>query len=167
MTRTLRATQYLAFVGLGLSQGIVGPLLPSIQAEVPMSDWRAGLFGSGQFIGILVTGLAGGYLADRFGKKGFVLAASALLAAGLVGYGAAGAFWPLLLAAIVAGLGGGGYEVGVNALQADLATSSDSGHGMSLLHSFYGAGALLGPFAVSLALGRGLGWRPAMWLAAA
>jgi fucose permease len=166
MTRSLRLTQYVAFVGLGLSQGIVGPLLPSIQAEVAMSDWRAGLFGSGQFIGILVTGLAGGYLADRFGKKAFVLVASALLSVGLWGYTVAGSFWPLLGAAIVTGLGGGGYEVGVNALQADHADAEGSGHGMSLLHAFYGIGAVGGPFAVQVALHQGLGWRPALWVSA-
>jgi fucose permease len=157
----------VAFVGLGLSQGIVGPLLPSIQAEVAMSDWRAGLFGSGQFLGILATGLVGGHLADRFGKKAFVLVASALLALGLAGYTVAGAFWALLCAAILTGLGGGGYEVGVNALQADHADSADSGHGMSLLHAFYGIGAVVGPFAVQAALDRNLGWRPALWLGAA
>ncbi len=167
MTRALRSTQYLAFVGLGLSQGIIGPLLPSIQAEVAMSDWRAGLFGAGQFIGILATGLVGGWLADRFGKKAFVLVASALLAAGLWGYTLAGAFWPLLAAAVVTGLGGGGYEVGVNALQADHADAEGSGHGMSLLHAFYGIGAVVGPFAVQAALQRGWGWRPALWGAAA
>lgn len=166
MTRSLRAASFLAFLGLGLSQVIVGPLLPSIQAEVPMSDWRAGLFGSSQFIGVLVAGLAGGYLADRFGKKSFVLAASALLSLGLAGYTAAGSYWPLLAAAVVAGLGSGGYEVGVNALQADHADPADSGHGMSVLHAFYGVGAVVGPFAVEAALRRGAGWRPAMWAAA-
>jgi fucose permease len=166
MTRSLRTTQYLAFVGLGLAQNVIGALLPRIQAEVPMSDLRAGLFGSGQFIGVLVVGLVGGALADRFGKKAFVLTASVILVAGLLGYTVAGAFLPLLAAAILAGLGGGGYEVGVNALQADHAEAADSGHGMNLLHAFYGMGAVAGPVAASFALEQGLGWKPVLVLAA-
>jgi len=166
MTRSLRSTQYLAFITLGYAQCVVGPILPSIQREIPMSDWRAGLLGAGQFIGLLIVGLLGGPLADRFGKKRFVMASSALLAAGLVGYTLAPSFWPLLFTAIVTGLGGGGYEVGVNALQADHAGDTDSGHGMSLLHAFYGIGAVVAPFVVQLALGQGLGWRPALLAAA-
>ncbi len=166
MTRSLRSTQYLAFVALGYAQCVVGPILPSIQREIPMSDWRAGLLGAGQFIGLLIVGLLGGPLADRFGKKRFVIAASVLLAAGLVGYTLAPSFWPLLLTAVVTGLGGGGYEVGVNALQADHAGETDSGHGMSLLHAFYGIGAVIAPFVVQVALGQGLGWRPALVTAA-
>jgi fucose permease len=166
MNRTLRSTQYLAFVALGYAQCVVGPILPHIQREIPMSDWRAGLLGAGQFLGLLVVGLLGGPLADRFGKKRFVMAASALLAVGLVGYTLAPSFWPLLLTAVVAGLGGGGYEVGVNALQADHADAGDSGHGMSLLHAFYGIGAVVAPFVVQLALAQGLGWRWALVVAA-
>ena len=166
MTRSLRSTQYLAFVTLGYAQCVIGPILPSIQREIPMSDWRAGLLGAGQFIGLLIVGLLGGPLADRFGKKRFVIAASMLLAAGLVGYTLAPSFWPLLLTAVVTGLGGGGYEVGVNALQADHAGETDSGHGMSLLHAFYGIGAVIAPFVVQVALGQGLGWRPALIAAA-
>jgi fucose permease len=165
MTRTLRSTQYLAFVGLGFAQGIVGPLLPQIQAEVPMSDWQAGLVGSGQFVGVLLVGLAGGQLADRFGKKAFVVAASVLMIVGLLGYVVAGAFSTLFLASMLAGLGSGGYEVGVNALQADH-TEGDSGHSMNFLHFFYGLGAVGGPVAGTLAIEAGKGWRPAMVIAA-
>jgi fucose permease len=165
--RALRSTQYLAFVGLGYAQCVVGPVLPYLQREIPMSDWHAGLFGAGQFMGLLVTGLAGGPLADRFGKKRFLVGASGLLFVGLLGYTLAHSFSLLLATAVVAGLGGGGYEVGVNALQADHAGEGNSGHGMSLLHAFYGIGAVGAPFLVQLALAQGLGWRAALVGAAA
>jgi fucose permease len=165
MTRTLRATQYLAFVGLGFTQCIMGPLLPAIRARVAMSDWQAGLVGSGQFIGVLVVGTLGGRLADRVGKKAFLVAASAVMVAGLGGYLVAGGFWQLFLSSMLTGLGGGGYEVGVNALQADHA-GEDSGHSMNLLHAFYGVGAVGGPFAATLSLEAGLGWWPVLVLAA-
>lgn len=166
MTRTLRSTQYLAFVALGFAQGIVGPLLPQIQAEVPMSDWQAGVVGSGQFVGGLLVGLVGGYLADRFGKKPFVVAASALIVAGLLGLTRAHGFVPLFVASVLTGLGGGGYEVGVNALQADH-TGQDSGHSMNFLHFFYGVGAVVGPLIATVSLRAGQGWRPALVAAAA
>jgi fucose permease len=165
MNRNLRLTQYLAFVGLGFTQCIMGPLLPAIRVRVAMSDWQAGLVGSGQFIGVLAVGLLGGRLADRFGKKAFVVTASLVMIAGLAGYFVAAGFTSLFLSSVLAGLGGGGYEVGVNALQADHA-AEDSGHAMNFLHAFYGVGAVGGPFAATLSLGAGLGWRPVLFLAA-
>jgi fucose permease len=158
MTAALRWTQYLAFVSLGLTMSIFGPLLTTVQAEISLSDFQSGLVLSGQFLGMLVSVPAGGYLADRFGKKPFLLASSLVTVAGLLGFVGAHSFGALLATSVVTGVGGGGYEVGVNALQADHAEER-SGSGMNILHFFYGAGAVSGPILATLVVKGGLDWR--------
>src|SRR5437867_4703825 len=144
MKLSLLLTQYLGFVTLGMAMSVVGPLVPATRGEIPMSYLQAGTVLSGQFLGMLVTVPFGGYLADRFGKKAFLLGSGLVFAAGLFGCAASRSFPALLSSCVLAGIGGGGYEVGINALQADHA-GVDSGKAMNLLHFFYGVGAIAGP----------------------
>ena len=43
MNRALRTSQFLAFVGLGITMSLLGPLLPAIRAQIPMSYLETGL----------------------------------------------------------------------------------------------------------------------------
>jgi fucose permease len=69
-------------------------------------------------------------------------------------------------AAVVTGVGNGGFEVGVNVVEVDHA-GEDSGRAMNLLHFFFGLGAIAGPVLAAATLGAGLGWRAAFLAAAA
>jgi fucose permease len=153
----LRLTQWLAFLSLGLSLNLIGPLMPAIRAELPMSYWESGLVLSGQFLGMLFTVPFGGHLADRLSKRRFLVASSALVGLGLAGYGLCHSFSALLAVSVLAGIGNGGYEVGVNALEVDHA--GGSGASMNLLHFFYGVGAIAGPLAAAFVVRSGLDWR--------
>jgi MFS family permease len=131
-----------------------------------MSFLEAGMVASGQFLGMTATVPLGGYLADRFGKKPFLIASSMLFVVGLAGYAMADSFAALLLTCVVTGIGSGGYEVGVNALQADQA-EIESGRAMNLLHFFYGVGAVAGPFLATWVVWSGSSWRLAIAASAA
>ena len=166
MNRALRTSQFLAFVGLGVTMSLLGPLLPAIRAQIPMSYLESGLVLSGQFIGMLVSVPPGGHLTDRIGRKPFLLASAVLTVAGLVGTALAPGFFTLLAAAVVTGVGSGGFEVGVNAVEVDHAGES-SGKAMTRLHFFFGVGAVAGPVLAAVALGAGLDWRVPFLVAAA
>jgi fucose permease len=166
MSRALRLTQYLSFLGLGVTMTLLGPLLPAIRAEIAMSWLEAGLVLSGQFLGMLVSVPPGGHLADRIGRKPFLLASAVLTVAGLVATALAPGFGALLAAAVVTGVGSGGFEVGVNAVEVDHA-GEDAGRAMNLLHFFFGVGAVAGPALAAATLGAGLDWRLACLVAAA
>lgn len=159
MTTALRSTQWLAFLSLGISLNLIGPLMPAIRAEIPMSYWQSGLVLSGQFLGMLFTIPFGGHLADRLSKRRFLVASSALMVAGMVGYGLCRSFPALLATSVLTGVGSGGYEVGVNALEVDHA--GGTGASMNLLHFFYGVGAIAGPLLAALVVQVGLDWRVA------
>lgn len=164
MNRALRLSQYLAFFGLGVTMNLLGPLLPAIRGELTMSYLEAGLLLSGQFIGMLASVPPGGHLADRIGRKPFLLASAALTVAGLAATALAPGFGTLLAAAVVTGVGSGGFEVGVNAVEVDHA-GDGAGKAMNRLHFFYGVGAVAGPVLAAAVLGAGLDWRVAFAVA--
>jgi MFS family permease len=166
MNRALRLSQYLAFAALGVTMSLLGPLLPAIRAEIPMSYLEAGLVLSGQFLGMLLSVPPGGHLADRIGRRPFLLASAVLTVAGLTATALAPGLGTLLAAAVVTGVGSGGFEVGVNAVEVDH-VGEGAGRAMNLLHFFFGVGAIAGPVLAAGTLGLGLGWRVAFLAAAA
>ncbi|MGC3999446.1 MAG: MFS transporter [Anaeromyxobacter sp.] len=166
MTRSLRATQYACMAALGMAMTVVPPLVPAIRDQIHLSYLQAGMVFSGQFLGMILTVPFGGHLADRFGKKPFLVVSGLLIIAGLAGFAAASGFASLLLTSVIAGAGTGGYEVGSNALEADH-TAGGHGTSMNLLHLFYGVGAMAGPALSTLVVQRGWDWRVAPALTAA
>ena len=157
-TRAVIWIQYLGFLTLGVALSITGPLLPAIRGEISMSYLQAGMIASGQFLGMIFTVPLGGHVADRFGKKPFLLGSGLLFVLGLLGYAISGSFPALLASCALTGIGSGGYEVGINALQADH-VEAESGRAMNLLHFFFGIGAVAGPFLATFALQTRFGWR--------
>jgi fucose permease len=165
MNRTLLYTQYLGFISLGFTLSIISPLIVSIRADISMNYMQSGMVLTGQFLGALVTVSLGGYLADRFGKKPFLVAGSVLIAAGLLASAAASSFPILMIACLIVGVGAGSYEVGINALMADH-TESESGKAMNFLHFFFGIGAISAPLFATLVLAHNVSWRVAFIFAA-
>ncbi|GAA2966359.1 MFS transporter [Streptomyces enissocaesilis] len=134
----------VGFVLIGALQALYGPAIPAFREEFGLSPSAAGLGLSAHFIG----GVAGVLLFDRFfGKVGNrqILGASYLLmAVGAAGFALA-PNWPLALAmALLAGLGFGGIDYGLNQLFA-----TGFGHRstamLNVLNAHFGIGAILGP----------------------
>lgn len=146
---------FLAFVSLGLPDGLLGPSWPSI---------RGGFGLPLDALGPLVAVTTAGYLLSSFLSGailralplGAVLALSTAAAAtALMGIALAPA-WPLVLAAgFLAGLGGGAIDAGLNAYGA----THFSARTLNWLHAFFGLGATIGPLVVTAVLSAGLVWR--------
>ena len=154
--RTLLPTlAFLAFISLGLPDGLLGVSWPSI---------RAGFGLPLDALGVVVAAATAGYLASSFlggailraVPIGTVLAVSTLAASlALLGF-ALTPFWPLLVAfAVLAGLGGGAVDAGLNAYGA----THFSARTLNWLHAFFGVGTTVGPLIVTAVLDAGLGWR--------
>ena len=155
-TRTsLALLAFLAFISLGLPDGLLGVAWPSIRREfgVPLDA-----------LGLLLTFATAGYLTSSFlsGRIlrvlpiGSVLALSTAAAAtALLGF-AFSPFWPLIIACgFLAGLGGGAVDAGLNAYGATNFTPRI----LNWLHAFFGLGTTLGPLVVTAVLEAGLAWR--------
>lgn len=139
----------VGFVLIGALQAFYGPAIPALREEFGLSPSAAGLGLSAHFVG----GVAGVLLFDRlYGRTGNrrILAASYLLmAVGSAGFAVA-PNWPLALtAALLAGLGFGGVDYGLNQLFA-VGFGHRSTAMLNILNAHFGIGAILGPALIGL-----------------
>ncbi|WP_443041090.1 MFS transporter [Streptomyces sp. B21-102] len=132
------------FVLIGALQALYGPSIPALRDDFGLSPSAAGLGLSAHFAG----GVAGVLLFDRrFGRTGnrrILAVAYLLMAAGAAGFALA-PDWPLaLLAALLAGIGFGGIDYGLNRLFAT-GFGRRSTAMLNILNAHFGVGAILGP----------------------
>ncbi|MEU6549320.1 MFS transporter [Streptomyces sp. NPDC046915] len=134
----------VGFVLIGALQALYGPAIPAFRREFGLSPSAAGLGLSAHFVG----GVSGVLLFDRlYGRIGNrrILAASHLLMALGAACFALAPNWPAALAAaLLAGLGFGGIDYGLNQLFA-VGFGHRSTAMLNVLNAHFGIGAILGP----------------------
>ncbi|MGW0843791.1 MFS transporter [Streptomyces sp. NPDC002787] len=151
----------VGFVLIGVLQALYGPAIPAFRDEFGLSPSAAGLGLSAHFVG----GVAGVLLFDRLygriGNRRILGASYLLMALGAAGFALA-PNWPVCLAAaLLAGLGFGGIDYGLNQLFA-----GGFGHRstamLNILNAHFGIGAILGPALIAAV---GAEHYPALFLA--
>jgi fucose permease len=149
------ALAFLAFVSLGLPDGLLGVAWPSIRNTFGLPlDALGALLVSGTAGYLTSSFLAGRIL--RFVGVGTLLAFSTAAAgAALLGYALTPTWPPMVALALLAGLGGGAVDAGLNAYGA----AHFSGRTLNWLHAFFGVGTTLGPLIITGVLNAGLVWR--------
>lgn len=146
---------FVAYVSLGLPDGLLGIAWPSIRRDFSLPLDSLGALLITLTIGYLTSSFFGGRLMARF-RLGTLLALSTGAAGvALVGYTLAPSWWVLVAVGVLAGLGGGGIDVALNTYVA-----SNHGEGMmQWLHASYGIGATSGPVIMTMAIGSLGSWR--------
>lgn len=139
---------YVAFISLGLPDGLLGVAWPSVRREfgIPLDSLGFLLFST--MLGYLSSSFLSGQIMNRIGV-GKLLAASCFLTGGaLVGYTIA-PIWPAIIAlGLFAGLGAGAIDAGINTYIA-----ANHGEGlMQWLHASFGVGITLGPIIMTTAI---------------
>lgn len=134
----------VGFVLMGALQALYGPAIPAFREEFGLSPSAAGLGLSAHFVG----GVAGVLLFDRLygriGNRRILGASYLLMAVGAAGFALA-PNWPAALAmALLAGLGFGGIDYGLNQLFA-VGFGHRSTAMLNILHAHFGIGAILAP----------------------
>ena len=154
-TTLLALLAFLAFISLGLPDGLLGVSWPSIRSGFGVPLDALGILVAFQTAGYLTSSSLSGRIL-RVLPIGSVLAVSTLAAAlALLGF-AMTASWSLLLAfGFVAGLAGGAIDAGLNAYGA----RHFSARILNWLHAFFGLGTTLGPLIVTAVLTSGNVWR--------
>lgn len=154
MFNLLLAIIYISFVSLGLPDSVLGSAWPTMyqQFDVPVS--YAGIISMIIAAGTITSSLMSDRLTRRFGT-GLVTAASVgMTAAALLGFSFCGSFLPLCFLAVPYGLGAGGVDASLN----NYVALHYSNRHMSWLHCMWGVGCTAGPYIMSMALTRGMGW---------
>ena len=146
---------FLAYVSLGLPDGLLGVAWPSMRRDFSLPLDSLGALFVTTTIGYLLSSFFAGRLTARF-RLGVILAASTFFAgAALVGYAVAPGWWVVVGVGIAAGLGGGGIDAALNIYVV-------ANHGermMQWLHACYGVGATVGPAIMTLAVNSLGNWR--------
>ena len=154
MVSIMLAIIYLAFVSMGLPDGLLGAGWPTMyQAlEVPIS--YAGIITVLISSSTVASGLFSDLLIRKFGTGKVTAFCTLLTAVALLGFANATAFWQLCLLAIPYGLGGGSIDAALNNY---VAIRFKSRH-MNFIHFFWGLGAAIGPYVMSGLLTGGQTW---------
>ena len=145
---------YIAFIGLGIPDSLIGSAWPAIYPELDIP------VGAISGITLLISGctvlssMFSSTLLNRFGTAKITLFSTAMTAAALLGFSFTSHYIWMLPIAVTLGLGAGAIDAGLNNY---IALHYSVGQ-MNLLHCFYGIGVSLSPYLMSVALHE-TGWR--------
>lgn len=145
---------YLAFISLGLPDGLLGIAWPfmSSRSNVPLES-----------LGVLLIGFTIGYLSTsstsgkvmQYVSLGILLSISCFLtAASLLTYAVTDVWIVMIVASFFLGSGGGAIDSSINTF----AASNFSASTINWLHAFYGVGATTGPLLVTIMLANDFQW---------
>ncbi len=145
---------YIAFIGLGVPDSLIGSAWPAIHSEMNIPVEAVSI------LTLLISGctvlssmFSAGIL-NKFGTAKVTAFSTAMTAAALLGFSFAPSFWFMIPLAVILGLGAGAIDSGLNNY---VALHFKASH-MNFLHCFYGVGVSLSPYLMSQALSDA-GWR--------
>src|ERR1700752_1369249 len=125
--------------------------LPEMRARLHVDLAQQGDVFLALYAGVFIATVIVGPVIDRFGNKVVLTASAGLVSIALVLLSAAESCAAAVVAAFLLGFGGGGLNIGANALVADLYTD-ERGAMLNIVGIPFGVGALLVPLlAASLA----------------
>ncbi|MFG2057397.1 MFS transporter [Micromonospora sp. NPDC048930] len=146
---------YLAFVSLGLPDGLIGVGWPSIRVDLGVPTEAVGVVLTAGTMAYLTSSVLAGFTLARLGV-GWLLAGSTLLAGlALTGYALTPALVVMVGFALLLGLGSGAIDAGLNAY----AAGAFGPRHMNWMHAFFGLGVAIGPLIMTGVMGAGLSWR--------
>ncbi len=145
---------YIAFIGLGVPDSLIGSAWPAIHTEmgIPMEALSV--------LTLLISGctvlssLFSARILNKLGTAKVTAFSTAMTALALFGFSMAPSFGWMIPLAVLLGFGAGAIDSGLNHY---VALHFKASH-MNYLHGFYGVGVTLSPYLMSLALGN-VGWR--------
>lgn len=145
---------YLAFISLGLPDGLLGIAWPYMSAKLQVPLDALGLLLISFTLGYLATSSTSGKISTLL-PLGIVLTISCLLTGlSLLTYAFAPYWYIMIVASFFLGSGGGAIDSSINTFAAARFSAST----INWLHAFYGIGATTGPLLVTLLLTRNLSW---------
>jgi fucose permease len=155
VTRLLAPLAGLAFISLGLPDGLLGIAWPSMHRflGVPLDALGALLIAT--TTGYVVSSGASGRVLRSMNLGALLAVSCALTAAGLLGYAVAPRWIVVLALAVVLGLGAGAIDAGVNTY----AAMHLGPRALNWLHACFGIGAATGPVIMTAVLHAGERWQ--------
>ena len=139
----------LGMLVFGIVLTTLGAVLPSVIERFGLAKESAGSLFLLLSFGILAGSLVFGPIVDRYGYKALLVAAMALVVAGIEAIAFAPSLGALRAGILLIGFGGGVINGGSSALVADVSVDGRSAR-LSLLGIFFGIGAVGVPFTLGV-----------------
>src|SRR4030042_6019179 len=145
----------VAFIALGMPDGLLGVAWPSIRGtfSIPLDGLGSLLVCS--IAGYLTSSFLSVRLLALFGVGRVLAVSCAMTGIALLGYTLVPSWWMMVTLGVLAGLGAGAIDAGLNTY---VAAHFNEGL-MQWLHACYGIGVTLGPIIMTIALTAQNSWR--------
>lgn len=149
------AIAFIAFVILGLPDGLLGLAFPSMREEFNLSVGAIGVLLLASTIGFSVMSFNLGTIIARFGTYRTLIFCALLRSSALLGIFIAPSWELIILASFFMGFGSGGIDAGLNAYVAGYRNMRI----LNWLHAFFGVGATIGPLVMKTLFDNGIAWQ--------
>ncbi|MCL4255875.1 MAG: MFS transporter, partial [Anaerolineae bacterium] len=151
---------FIAFISLGLPDGLLGVAWVSMSADVGAPLNALGAVTIGVTAGYVLSTVLSGKLVALMGIGRLLALSCALTATALIGYTIVPVWWMVTLIGVLAGLGGGAIDAAINNF-----ISHHHRAMLFLLHAMFGIGTTAGPLIMNTAINT-TSWRSGYWVVA-
>ncbi len=148
ITPLLLCIIFLAYISLGLPDGLTGVAWPEIRKQFSLPLAGAGYMSVLGTIGATISSFSSGHILKRIGTGKMVLFSCILTGGAILGFSLSWCFPMMVLFSIPHGLGAGGVDSSLNHFVSKNLTSRH----MNWLHACWGIGAFIGPLIMTYAI---------------
>ena len=145
---------YIAFISLGLPDGLLGAAWPTMYIDLGAPVSSAGIISMIIALGTIISALCSDKLTYKLGAGKVTAISVAMTCAALFGFAFSDSIFELIIWSIPYGLGAGSVDAALNNYVAIHYTSRH----MSWLHCMWGLGASIGPYLMGYAVSSSKGW---------
>jgi len=153
--KALVVLSFLGFASLGLPDGVLGVAWPNLRAEFGLPLDALGALLISTTAGYVTSSFLAGALLARVSLGALLTLSCLATGATLLGYAAAPLWGVLVALGVIAGLGAGAIDAGINTF----AATNFKPRTLHLLHAAYGVGTTAGPVWMTSVLMSGYAWQ--------
>ena len=161
-SRIIRWLTYLMFMMFAMTSDSVGEIIKEVKVAFSVTNAQESLMHSLPMLGIALSGLFLGFLADKLGRKPTIIIGLALFGLACYSFLIANDFVLIVSLMSLSGVAVGIFKTGALALIGDISTSTKQHTAtMNGAEAFFGVGAIIGPLIVAYLIHQGVAWQ---WL---
>jgi fucose permease len=150
------------FMMFAMTSDSVGEIIKEVKVAFSVTNAQASLMHSLPMLGIALSGLFLGFLADKLGRKPTIIIGLALFGLACYSFLIANDFVLIVSLMSLSGVAVGIFKTGALALIGDISTSTKQHTAtMNGGEAFFGVGAIIGPLIVAYLIHQGVAWQ---WL---
>ncbi|MAI65804.1 MFS transporter [Alteromonas hispanica] len=150
------------FMMFAMTSDSVGEIIKEVKVAFSVTNAQASLMHSLPMLGIALSGLFLGFLADKIGRKPTIIMGLGIFGVACYSFLIADDFMLIVSLMSLSGVAVGVFKTGALALIGDISSSTKQHTStMNGAEAFFGVGAIIGPLIVAYLIHQGVAWQ---WL---